>query len=119
LRAAETVTTDIVEVIPLQDGARVRLRVKPGARRQRLVGPHGGALKLEVTAPPERGKANAAVIALLARELELTRAAVEITVGAASQDKSVKVAGVTAAELARRLRELGIAAAVTDRGKDS
>lgn len=80
---------DAVELTPTSDGIRLRLRVKPGARRDRLVRAHAGALKIEVSAAPERGKANTAVIALLAEALDLPRQAITITTGQASQDKTV------------------------------
>jgi uncharacterized protein (TIGR00251 family) len=89
-------------------GVSLRLRVKPGARRTRLVGAHGGALKLEVAAPPERGKANAAVTRLLAGVLGVRRSDVVITGGETSQDKRVEVAGTTAVAVAAALRREGV-----------
>ncbi len=100
--------TDGVELLASNDGVRLRLRVKPGARRQRLVGAHGGALKVEVTAPPERGRANQAVLRLLADALELPRQSVELAAGAGSQDKVVLVRGASARELRRSLQAAGI-----------
>ena len=94
---------DAVELIATGDGVRLRLRVKPGARRDRLVKAHGGALKLEVRAAPERGKANAAVVALLAETLGIPRASITITSGHASQDKTVLIAGVTASALTQAI----------------
>ena len=51
---------DTVVVREAGGGVRIRLRVKPGAQRDRLIGAYGESLKLEVRAAPERGKANAA-----------------------------------------------------------
>jgi uncharacterized protein (TIGR00251 family) len=101
--------SDGVELQASNDGVRLRLRVKPGARRQRLVGAHGGALKVEVTAPPERGRANQAVLRLLADTLDLPRQSLELTAGAGSQDKVVLVRGVSTRELRRLLRAAGVA----------
>ena len=72
-------------------GTRLRLRVKPGARRAEIVGVHGGALKVAVNAPPERGQANGAVIDLLARTLDVSTEAITIVGGSSSQDKLVLV----------------------------
>jgi uncharacterized protein (TIGR00251 family) len=83
---------DELELTPVAGGTRLRLRVKPGARRSTIVGVHGGALKLAVAAPPEKGKANRAVIALLADALGLTPSAVTITTGETSQDKVAEIA---------------------------
>lgn len=65
----------------------MRLRVSPGARSDRILGVHGGALKISVSAPPERGKANRAVVDLLATVLGLPRSAVRIVAGESSRDK--------------------------------
>jgi hypothetical protein len=67
------------------------------------VGPHGGALKLEVQAPPERGKANAAVAELLSSLIGVPKSAIEVTAGHTSQDKTVTVSGVEVDELRQRL----------------
>jgi hypothetical protein len=108
-----------VELQATPGGVRLRVRVKPGSRRERLIGAHGFALKLEVAAPPERGRANEAVRRLLAHALELPPQAIEITSGASSQDKTVTVVGVSAAELETRLSRAGVASVRTgsrDRG---
>lgn len=78
----------------------MRLRVAPKAARARIMGEHGGALKLAVTEAPERGKANAAVIELLARELRVSKREIAIVSGETAQDKVVEISGVS--ELALR-----------------
>ncbi|MGH6931355.1 MAG: DUF167 domain-containing protein [Dongiaceae bacterium] len=80
------------------DGVRVRLRVQPRARTNRVHGlgadaDGGAAVKLTVTAAPEDGKANAAVIELLAREWGLAKSAMKIVLGAADRRKVIQVAG--------------------------
>ena len=67
------------------------MRVKPGARRTAIVGVHGGALKVAVNAPPEKGKANDALLALLADALGLPAHGVSLVSGAASPNKVVVV----------------------------
>ena len=91
---------------------RLRLRVKPGARKSGIVGVHGGALKIAVKAPPEKGKANDAVIALLAETLHIAESAVSIVAGAASQDK-VAVVTLQPDELISRLARAGITSAIS------
>jgi len=112
----------VSEAVAVQEGegcARLRLRVKAGARRERFLGAHGGALKLEVGAPPERGKANAAVVRLLAGELGLPRTEVEIAAGATSRDKTVVFTGADAADIVARFERAGVPArvAMADRNK--
>jgi uncharacterized protein (TIGR00251 family) len=83
--------------------ARLELRVSPGARRAVVVGRHGAAWKLRVAAPPERGRANAAVIALLAETLGVPRSDVRVVTGDTHRDKVVEVTGITVADAERRL----------------
>ena len=76
---------------------RLRLKVQPKARREGITGltpdPDGTALKLAVGAPPEDGKANAAVIALLADELGVAKSAVSVVSGATDRRKLVEIRG--------------------------
>lgn len=83
---------DELELIPVAGGTRLRLRVKPGARKTAIVGAHGGALKIAVAAAPKRGKANRAVVRLLAAALGLPVSAVTIAAGTTSQDKIAEIA---------------------------
>ena len=100
--------TEGLRIEPDGGGCRLGLRVKPGGRRDRIVGVHGDRLKLEVAAPPERGKANEAVRALLAEALGVGRDDVEIVAGEASRDKVARVTGLSPEEARSRLA--GVAA---------
>jgi uncharacterized protein (TIGR00251 family) len=82
---------------------RVRLRVSPGAGRAAVVGRHGDAWKVRVTAAPERGRANDAVVQLLATVLALPPEAVAIVSGHSGRDKIVELTGVGPALIERRL----------------
>jgi uncharacterized protein (TIGR00251 family) len=82
---------------------RLQLRVSPGAGRSAVVGRHGDAWKLRVVAPPERGRANASVVKLLADSLDLRRPAIRIVSGSGSRDKVVELVGISGAEVERRL----------------
>jgi uncharacterized protein len=88
---------------------RVQLRVSPGARQACVVGRHGDAWKVRVAAAPENGKANAAVVALLADTLALPRGGVAIVSGHASRDKTVALAGIDPIETERLLAEASAA----------
>jgi uncharacterized protein len=89
-------------------GLRVDVRVSPRASRERIEGfakrPGGIALKVAVTAPPADGRANDAVIALLAKAWRLPKSAFEIAAGAAARDKTIRIAGEGAA-IARKLED--------------
>lgn len=81
-----------LDLTGVRAGTRLRLRVKPGARKTAILGVHGGALKIAVAAAPEKGKANKAVVALLADALGLPPSAITIASGETSQDKVVELA---------------------------
>lgn len=63
-----------------------------------MIGRHGDAWKVRVMAAPERGRANVAVVALLATTLGLRRSDVRIVKGASSRDKTVELVGLTLVE---------------------
>jgi hypothetical protein len=82
---------------------QLAIKVVPGASRDGVAGWLGDALKIRVAAPPERGKANAAVERVLAEALGLSREAVRIVAGATSARKTVEVTGISESELRQRL----------------
>jgi uncharacterized protein len=82
---------------------RLRLRVAPGATRGEVVGRHGEAWKVRVAAPPEGGRANEAVVRLLAETLSLPRHAVTLVSGHGARDKIVELAGLGPAQIERCL----------------
>jgi uncharacterized protein (TIGR00251 family) len=85
---------------PHAEGATLALRVQPKAKRNAVLCEQAGALKVCVTAPPEDGRANEAVLALLREELGLQRSQVELLSGQTSRNKVVLVRGVTPERLA-------------------
>lgn len=74
---------------------RLSVKVIPGAKRTRIVGWLGDALKVQVAAAPERGKANDELIDFLRRELSLPRNGAVVISGHTSQRKVIELAGVT------------------------
>jgi len=88
--------------------APVKLPVKvvPNSSRSCIAGWLGDALRVRVTAPPEHGKANAAVEALLAEALGLSSGQLKIVSGHGSPRKVVEIVGLAEAEVRRRLAEL-------------
>jgi uncharacterized protein (TIGR00251 family) len=74
---------------------RLQLRVVPGASREEIVGRHGDAWKVRVTSPAEGGRANEALLNLLARALDVSRRDLSVTVGTSSRDKVVRLDGMT------------------------
>src|SRR2546425_12427730 len=82
---------------------RLRLRVSPGAARTRVVGRHGDAWKVRVAAAPEGGRANEAVVRLLAEALAVPREAVTLVSGHGGRDKIVELNGIDPSQIERRL----------------
>jgi uncharacterized protein (TIGR00251 family) len=82
---------------------RVRLRVSPGAGRAQIVGRHGDAWKVRVTAAPEHGRANEAVLRLLSEALAVPRDSLALVSGHGARDKIVELTGVGPALIERRL----------------
>lgn len=86
---------------------RLRLRVAPGSKQAAVVGRHGDGWKVRVAAAPERGRANEAVLALLAETLSLPRESLSLVAGGGSRDKVVELAGLAPEEIERRLARAG------------
>jgi len=86
-------------------GARLQLRVSPGAARSAVVGRHGAAWKVRVAARAEDGKANDALVRLLADTLALPANQVRIVSGHGSRDKTVALTGIDHDEMERRLAQ--------------
>jgi uncharacterized protein (TIGR00251 family) len=82
---------------------RVRLRVSPGANSAHVVGRHGEAWKVRVAAPAEGGRANEAVVRLLAETLSLPHNAVTLVSGHGARDKIVQLTGLGPTQIERRL----------------
>jgi uncharacterized protein (TIGR00251 family) len=83
--------------------ASISLRVTPGASRDALMGWQGDVLCLRVAAPAQRGKANEAVLRLLAAALGIDRRRLRIVRGQTSRQKVVLVDGLEEAEIRARL----------------
>jgi uncharacterized protein (TIGR00251 family) len=78
---------------------RLSLKVVPGSSRDEIVGWLGDSLKVKVKAPPEKGRANEAVIALLADRLGIDASSIAVVSGHGSPAKVVDVDGMDAAAI--------------------
>lgn len=84
-------------------GTILPVRAQPGARKNAIVGTHAGALRVSVSAPPEKGKANAAIQALLADAIGCKAAQVALLSGETARQKRFLIEGLTPDELRQRL----------------
>ncbi len=84
-----------------EEGGAVTLEllIQPRASRTRVVGEHDGRLKLQLAAPPVDGEANAALVQFLASALGVRKGEVTLLRGETGRRKTVRVAGVTAAQV--------------------
>lgn len=94
-----------VTIRPAPGGCRIPVHLQPRAASDGLVGVHGTALKVRVTAPPVAGRANAALVQVLAAALGVAPGAVAVTTGQRGRDKAVTVTGLSPDEAGTRLRE--------------
>ncbi|MBC8279582.1 MAG: DUF167 domain-containing protein [Chloroflexi bacterium] len=81
----------------------LKIRVQPKSSRNQVDGFENGTLRLRVTAPPTDGKANAGVIALLAKTLGVSKSRLEIIRGHNSRDKVVSIGTLSAPEVLLRI----------------
>lgn len=96
-----------ISVRPCEDGLLLKVRVAPRASRNEVVGIHGDALKIRLTAPAVEGAANRALIDFLSRLFDLPRGSISIAGGPAARDKLIKVRGLNEEALLRTLKEVG------------
>lgn len=84
-------------------GVILPVRAQPGAKLNALTGEHAGQLKVSVTQAPEKGKANAAIIEVLADRLNLKRSQISLVSGETSGQKKFLVTGISLADLQARI----------------
>lgn len=89
------------------ESCTITVRVQPKSSRNQVDGFQDGALRVRVTAAPTEGQANAAVIALLAKTLGVSKSRLEIIRGYSSRDKVVSVDTLTEQEVRRKI-EVGV-----------
>ena len=95
----------MIEIGIHAEGCLLAVRALPGARKNVVMGEQAGALKIAVTAPPEDGRANAAITDLLRDWLGLKRSQVELASGASNRNKQFLIRGMTAQELRAVIEE--------------
>jgi uncharacterized protein YggU (UPF0235/DUF167 family) len=88
------------------DGVTLSVLAHPGARRNAVLGERAGALRVAVSAAPDKGKANAAIQAVLAENLGCKPALITLVSGATSKQKRFLIKGISAQELKDRIDKL-------------
>jgi uncharacterized protein (TIGR00251 family) len=93
----------MIALLDHPEGVILPVRAQPGARKAGILGEQAGSLKVAVTAPPEDGKANRALVEVLRESLGLKRSQVALSSGETSREKKFLLRGITRGELARRI----------------
>ncbi len=82
-----------------ETGSLLVLKAHPGAAKNTISGVHDGKLKVQITAAPDKGKANSAIIKLLSAKLKIPKKDIEIVKGETSRQKTVLFHGVSPDDL--------------------
>ncbi len=85
------------------DGATLAVRAQPGAKKNAILGVQAGALKVSVTAPPEDGRANEALVEVLKECLDVKRSQIELISGRTNRNKVFLIRGITSEALSEKL----------------
>jgi len=96
----------MIELTTHPRGVILPVRAHAGARKNGILGEHNGMLRVAVTAAPEKGKANRAIIAVLSDALETPKSSIELVAGETSPQKRFLIAGADAEQLRRRIERL-------------
>jgi hypothetical protein len=89
----------MIELTAHPRGTILPVRAQAGARRNGIVGEHAGLLRVAVTAAPEKGKANKAIVEVLSDALKIPKSSIELVSGDTSSQKRFLIAGVDAETL--------------------
>jgi uncharacterized protein (TIGR00251 family) len=93
-------------LIPIQESngsVTFAIKVHPRAKKNAVIGQLGNALKVSLTSPPVDGRANEVCIEFFAKLLMLPRTSITIASGQNSRAKVIRVAGLSAEEVRKRL----------------
>jgi uncharacterized protein (TIGR00251 family) len=96
----------VIAVVPHAEGSILPVLAQAGARRNAILGERSGALRVAVTAAPERGKANEAIVAVLAESLGVKPTQISLVSGSTSRQKRFLIGGVGPEELQARVASI-------------
>ena len=96
----------MIELTTHARGVVIGVKAQPGAKKNAILGERAGALRIAVTAAPERGKATEAVAEVLAKALQVKSSQITLLTGETSRDKRFLIEGVEREVLAQRVEVL-------------
>ncbi len=88
------------------DGIYLRVHLQPRASQNRVIGVHGQAMKIALTAPPVEGVANAALLRFLAQLLALPQSSLSLLSGAKSREKQIRICTTNTESILHTLRDV-------------
>jgi uncharacterized protein len=98
----------VIQIGEHKDGLILPVRAQPNARKTGFIGEQAGSLKVGVTAPPEDGKANKALLEILRELLDLKRSQIAILSGLTSREKKFLISGIKREDLEARISKLTV-----------
>jgi uncharacterized protein (TIGR00251 family) len=93
----------VIQITERADGCVLSVRAQPNARRNGVIGEQAGALKVAVTAPPDKGRANEAIVEVLAHALGMKRSQIELISGMTSKQKKFLLRGISVESLRAKI----------------
>ncbi len=93
----------MIELSAHPRGTVLPVRARPGSRKDAIVGEHAGCLRVAVSAAPERGKANTAIMEVLADALGIKPSQIDLLSGETSREKRFLIVGISADDVRLRL----------------
>lgn len=93
----------VLKINKVAGGVTFTARIVPGSSREGICGLHDGMVKVKISAPPEKGKANESLIGFLSKMLGVKKRAVSIISGKTNPIKKVQVLGIEAETLLDKL----------------
>ncbi len=97
---------DLTSIISeTKDGIRLSLKISPGASKTKIIGLYGDTLKVAVNAPPEKGKANQALIGFIGKVLNVPKSQIKIITGQTSKIKVAEISGIDLSDSISKIKK--------------
>ncbi len=91
----------MIKIREMEDGIIIPAKIQPNSSKEKIMGEYAEKLKIAVTSPPEKGKANKAIVKALAKWLNIKTSDIQIVSGGKSKDKEIFVRNITGKDVYR------------------
>ncbi len=91
----------MIKIREMEDGIIIPARIQPNSSKEKIMGEYAEKLKIAVTSPPEKGKANKAIVKALAKWLNIKTSDIQIVSGGKSKDKEIFVRNIAGKDVYR------------------